>query len=123
MIILSLLCALVQQNRSIDRLEKNDYYRPVVDTRDVEALIETDPRTVVEKLDPIIGNPKLQKHIETRARMAEATGGYGDWYMFLPYQFRGRARINLARKAADPEVALRLAQGVVADLEESVRRG
>jgi hypothetical protein len=123
MILLSLLCALAQQNRSIDRLEKNDYYRPVLDTRDVEALIDGDPRTVVEKLDPIINNPKLQKHIESRARMAEATGGYGDYYLFLPYQFRGRARANLARKAADPELGLKLAQGAVADLEESVRRG
>jgi hypothetical protein len=111
MLLLSLLCALAQQNRSIDRLEKNDYYRPVVDTR------------VVEKLDPIIANPKLQKHIESRARMAEATGGYGDYYLFLPYQYRGRARVNLARKAADPELGLKLAQGAVADLEESVRRG
>jgi hypothetical protein len=78
---------------------------------------------VVEKLDPVINNPKLQKHIETRARMAEATGGYGDYFMFLPYQFRCRARVNLARKASDPEAALKLAQGAVADLEESVRRG
>ncbi|HEX7901268.1 MAG TPA: hypothetical protein VF950_26150 [Planctomycetota bacterium] len=123
MIFFTLLCALAQQNRSIDRLEKNDYYRPVAETRDAEALIDSDPRTVVEKLDPIIANPKLQKHIESRARLAEATGGYGDYYMFLPYQFRGRARVNLVRKAADPEIALKLAQGAVADLEESVRRG
>lgn len=123
MMISLLLGLLLQQNRSVDRLEKRDYYLPILETKEAETLIDTDPRTVVEKLDPIINNPKLNKHIETRARMAEATGGYGDYYMFLPYQFRGRARINLARKATDPEVALRLAQGAVSDLEESVRRG
>jgi hypothetical protein len=117
------LALLLQQNRSVDRLEKNDYYRPIMETKDAEPLIDSEPRTVVEKLDPIINNPKLQKHIESRARMAEPTGGYGDYFSFLPYQFRGRARMNLAKTAADPEIALKLAQGAVADLEESVRRG
>jgi hypothetical protein len=117
------LALLLQQNRSVDRLEKNDYYRPIMETKDAEPLIDSEPRTVVEKLDPIINNPKLQKHIESRARMAEPTGGYGDYFNFLPYQFRGRARMNLAKAASDPEIGLKLAQGAVADLEESVRRG
>jgi hypothetical protein len=123
MMTLILLSVLVQANKTVDRLEKNLYYEPVRDCRVAEELVESDPRAAVEKLDPIIANPKLQRNIEARVRIAEGAAQFSDWTLFLPYQFRGRARMNLARKAADPEAALRLAQGGVADLEESVRRG
>jgi hypothetical protein len=123
MMTLLLLSVLAQANKTVDRLEKNVYYEPVRDCRIAEELIESDPRGAIEKLDPIIANPKLTRNIEARVRIQEGAAQFSDYSLFLPFQFRGRARLGLARKTADPEAALRLAQGAVADLEESVRRG
>lgn len=118
-----LLALLAQANKTVDRLEKNLYFEPVKECRAAEEMIESDPRGAVEKLDPIINNPRLQRNIEARVRIQEGAAQFSEYTLFLPYQFRGRARMNLAKKNADPDAALRLAQNGVADLEESVRRG
>jgi hypothetical protein len=111
----------LQQNQTATRNEKTEYEPAQRACLQAEALVESDPRGAIEKLDPLLVNPKLVK-IECRLRVELRPSEYTDWSMFLPYQYRGRARLNLAKKAP-PEQAQKLAADAVADLEESVKRG
>jgi hypothetical protein len=117
------ICLLVslQQDQTAVRTEKGDYLQAVEKCRTAEAAIESDPRAAVEKLDEVLGNPRVRK-VECRLRIEEKASEYTPWYLFLPYQYRGRARINLAKKS-EPEAAVKLLAGAVEDLQESVRRG
>lgn len=116
------LLAFPQQDQTATRAEKADYLVAVARCREGEALLESDPRAALEKFDEVIANPRVARKIESRLRIEERSGEYTAWYLFLPYQYRGRARLNLAR-TAPREQAERLLSGAVADFEESVRRG
>lgn len=120
--ILAALLALPQQDQTATRAEKADYLVAVARCREGEALLESDPRAAVEKFEEIIDNPRVARKIESRLRIEERSGEYTSWYLFLPYQYRGRARLNLAR-TAPREQAERLLAAAAADFEESVRRG
>ncbi len=115
------LLVLFQQDQTAVRTEKGDYIPAVEKCRTAEALIDSDPRAAVEKLDEVLANPRLRK-IECRLRIEEKPSEYTAWTLFLPYQFRGRARTALARKS-EREAAEKLLTGAVEDLQESVRRG
>ncbi len=119
-VLLPTLLAL-QQDQTASRNEKAEYTPATRACEEAEALIESDPRAAIEKLDPILANPRLRK-IECRLRIEERPSEYTKWFAFLPYQFRGRAKLALAKKA-QTEASQKLAAEAAADLEESVKRG
>lgn len=110
-----------QQDQTVFRTEKGDYPQAVRDCQAAEGLIDSDPRGAVEKLDAIITNSKIRK-IECRIRIEERPAEYSPWSLFLPYQFRGRARLNLAKKA-EREAAEKFLSGAVEDFQKSVDAG
>ena len=110
-----------QQDQTVFRTEKGDYPVAIRDCQTAETLIDSDPRGAIEKLDAIINNPKIRK-IECRIRIEERPAEYSPWYLFLPYQFRGRARMNLARKS-DRDAAERLFTGAADDFQKSAEAG
>lgn len=116
--LLALLCA--QEDQTVFRTEKTEYLAAEKDCRAAEAMLATDPRSAIALLDGIVTNAKLKK-IECRLRIENRPAEYTERYLFLPYQYRARARMALAAKS-DPEAAQKLLDGAVADLEESVRR-
>ncbi|HYE98070.1 MAG TPA: hypothetical protein VEJ18_04120 [Planctomycetota bacterium] len=118
LLVAALLC--LQQEQTAFRTEKSDYLQAVKECQAAEALIESDPRGAIERLDYVVGNARLKK-IECRLRIEERPSEYTAWYDFLPYQYRGRARLALAKKS-EPEAALKLVAGAIQDLEESVAR-
>jgi hypothetical protein len=117
----TLLLLLCQQDRTVQRTEKAEYYLAKKRCEEGEALIDSDPKTAIEKFDEVINNSRI-RWIECRLRIEERPSEYTPWYAFLPYQYRGRAKINLARKS-DPEVAVKLLAGAAADLQRSQKEG
>ena len=116
-----LLAALsLQEVKTIVRTEKGDYTAAVAKCREAETMIESDPQGAIERLTDVISMPKVKK-IECTVRIEERPAEYSDPYNFLPYQFRGQARMNLAKKAP-PETAQKLLAGAVEDFQESVKR-
>jgi hypothetical protein len=109
---------LLQSDQTIFRTEKGDYTGPIQKCKDGEELIESDPQGAVARLDEVISNPKLRK-IECRVRIEERPSEYSAWYLFLPHQYRGRARMNLAKKA-DNETAKKLVTGAMQDFQTSM---
>ncbi len=119
--LLVLLC-LAQQDQTAFRQEKADYFPAWKDCQEAEKLIESNPRGAIEKLDAIIANPKVAKKLESRLRIQEGASEYTDYALFLPYQYRARAKLALARKA-EPAAAEKLYTEALKDLEESSGRG
>lgn len=118
---LLLLLLLAQQEKTAFRTEKTPYVLAIRACREAELLIQADPQRAINKLDPVIANSKLKK-IECRLRVETQVNVVGPYNNFFPYQFRGRARMNLARKS-EPEVAERLLRGAVNDFKVSVTKG
>lgn len=110
------LLALLQQDQTVFRKEKQDYIKAVERCKEAQALVEADPRAALERLDEIIGNPKI-KVIECRLRIEDRPGDYLPAYDFLPYQYRGRAFLALARK--DPANAARHLARAAEDFRKS----
>src|SRR3989442_1131914 len=96
---------LIQQAQTAQRTEKGDYYPVVQKCKDGEALIDSDPRGAIDKFDEVITNAKI-KRMECYPRIEERPSEYTGWYAFLPYQYRGRGKIALARKS-EPDVGAR----------------
>src|ERR1051325_5360357 len=116
-----LLLSLSQQAQTVQRTEKIDYIAAAQKCREGEAQIETDPKAAIEKFDEILNNPKI-KRVECWLRIEEKPSEYTKWYAFIPFQYRARAKILLARKS-EPDVALKLLNDAVADLQRSVKEG
>lgn len=120
MILLILALAAPQQEQKIYRIEKADYAAALKRCREGEALLETDPRAAAEAFDEILSGRPLPK-IECRVRVEIRPGEFSEPQDFLPYQFRARARIALAKRT--PERAAALLEGAEADLRRSVDAG
>ena len=112
-----LLLLLLQAEVTIPRTDKGDYPAVIKLCKEAQALIESDPRLAISKLDDVLANTKI-KHIEVRIRIEERAGDTTEWYYFLPRQYRGRARINLAKSGVSD--AEKLLEGAVEDLQASV---
>ncbi len=119
--LIAALLLLCQQDRTALRTEKGDYFPAIQKCKDGEGMIDSDPKTAIEKFDEVANNPKL-KWIECRLRVEERPSEYTAYYAFLPYQYRGRAKINLARKS-EPGLAQKLLNEAVDDLQRSAKEG
>ncbi|MBI2898612.1 MAG: hypothetical protein HYY17_00335 [Planctomycetes bacterium] len=100
----------------IPRKDRNAYEPAVKACAEAEALIEKDPKAAIAKLDDVL-RLKLA-HVERRLKLAESDGGWTDEVRFFPYQYRGRARMALAK--IRKEEAETLLAGAVEDLGKSV---
>src|SRR5947207_2108339 len=118
--LLAMLILLPQDTRTVTRQEKTEYNAAVAKCREAEAMLESDPQGAVERLSEITGNARLRL-IECMIKIEQRPAEYSDPYAFLPYQYRGRARMNLAKKAG-PENAQRLVAGAIEDFQESFKR-
>jgi hypothetical protein len=119
--LLAILCLVVPQDtKTATRQEKTEYNAAVTKCREGESMIDSDPQGAVEKLTEVIGNSKIRL-IECMIRIEQRPAEYSEPYAFLPYQYRARARMNLAKKAT-PEIAQRLVAGAIEDFQESVKR-
>lgn len=122
LMILALALFLLQDPvQTVFRTEKGDYVPAVNKCKEAEGLLEGDPSGAVERLDEVLANPKIRK-VECRIRIEERPAEYTQPYAFYPYQYRGRARLALGRKA-EPEAAERLLSGAVDDLKKSLDLG
>ena len=120
--ILFLLLLFVQQEESIKRSAKAPYARAWDICEGAIRQIESNPQEAILLLTEVLGNKKVKKR-ECRLRWEIVPGTYSPWHDFFPYQYRGRARQNLAGKTGDREKAVALLQGAEKDFQESIRRG
>jgi hypothetical protein len=109
-----------QDARTATRQEKTEYNAAVAKCREGESMIDSDPQGAIERLSELIGNSKIRL-IECLLRIEQRPAEYSDPYAFLPYQYRARARMSLAKKAS-PENAQKLVAAAIEDLQESVKR-
>src|SRR6185503_12356162 len=114
-----LLALCLQDTKTIVRQEKTEYNAAVAKFKDAEGLVESDPQAAIERLTEIMNNTKLRA-FECVLKIEQRPGDYTE-HLFLPYQARGLARVNLAKKST-PEAALKLWADAVADFTESVKR-
>ena len=114
------LSVFAQDSRTATRQEKNEYNAVVAKCRDAEALVDSDPQTAVEKLTEVIGTPKI-RFMECIIKIEQRPAEYSDPYNFFPFQYRGKAKMNLAKKAT-PEKAQQLVASAIEDFQESVKR-
>src|SRR5262245_4510438 len=120
--LIALLSLLVpQEARTATRQEKNEYNAAVAKCREGESMIDSDPQGAVERLSEVITNSKIRL-IEVTLKIEQRPAEYSEPYNFLPYQFRARARMNLAKKAT-PENAQKLVAAAIEDFQDSVKRG
>ena len=116
--ILSLLVP--QDAKTATRQEKTEYNAAVAKCREAESMIDSDPQGAIERLSDLIGNSKIRL-VECLLRIEQRPAEYSDPYAFLPYQYRARARMNLAKKAG-PENSQKLVAAAIEDFQESVKR-
>lgn len=115
-----LLSALVlQDTKTIVRQEKAEYNAAVAKIKEAEGLVDSDPQAAVDRLTELIGNTKLRVS-ECVLKIEQRPGDYSE-HLFLPYQNRGKARMNLAKKATG-DAAQRLVAAALDDFHESVKR-
>ncbi|MBI3857466.1 MAG: hypothetical protein HY293_17420 [Planctomycetes bacterium] len=117
-ILLASVC--LQETKTIVRQEKAEYNAAVTKIKEAASLVESDPQTAVERCTELIGNAKLRV-FECVLKIEQRPGDYTE-DLFLPYQIRGQARVNLSKKAT-PENAQKLLAGAVEDFNESAKRG
>ena len=114
-----LLALCLQDTKTIVRQEKTEYNAAAAKYKDAESQLESDPQAAIERLTEIIANPKLRV-FECILKIEQRPGDYTE-QPFLPYQARGQARMNLAKKST-PENAQKLLAGAIEDFNESVKR-
>jgi hypothetical protein len=121
-LLLSLLlsAAAPQDTRTVARTEKSEYNAALAKYREAEGLIETDPAGAIDRFTEIVSNPKLRV-IECLLRIEQRPSEYTDPIPFLPYQSRGTARANQAKKLGG-EAAKRMLAAAIEDYTESAKR-
>ena len=111
---------LTQDPKTVTRQEKTEYNAAVAKCREGEAMIDSDPQAAIDKFTEIIGNSRIRL-VECTIRIEQRPAEYSDPYNFLPYQFRGKARMNQVKKAT-PENAQKLVSSAIEDFQESAKR-
>ena len=123
------LALAVQEAYTASRLEKDAYLPALATYRQGEEKLASDPRAAIAEFDAILSNPRINaktnKGVECILSVEERPGETSPPRLFLPYQMRGRARLELAGKArsSEPAEAEKLMAGAVEDFRESLRRG
>ena len=96
--LLQLLLLMCQEDVYIRKIDKARYIEAVQNCKDAESKIESDETLAIDKLTRILLDPALTE-VECNLRI-QTSDIYGPPYLFLPYQYRARARMSLANKTA-----------------------
>src|SRR5688572_6320604 len=95
--VLALVLA-AQEAYSASRLEKDIYLPALAIYRQGEEKLASDPRAAISEFDAILSNPKINaktnKGVECILSVEERPGETSAPRLFLPYQLRGRARLE-----------------------------
>lgn len=109
-----------QDNEYVQKLDKVKYNLATRSCKEAERKLDSDEAAAIERLSRLIDDPELSK--KECNLYIQQTDQYDPPYLFLPYQYRARARISLAAKSSSPAEKKRQLEEAVRDLEESVRR-
>src|ERR1051325_8165728 len=90
------LLLLAQEDVYIRKIDKVRYIEAVQLCREAEAKLETDEGTAIDRLTRILQDSGITE-VECTLRI-QTSDNYGPPYAFLPYQYRARARLSLAKK-------------------------
>jgi hypothetical protein len=115
-----MLLLLCQDNEYVQKLDKVKYNLAVRSCKEAERKLDSDEASAIDRLTRIIDDGDLSKKECTL--FVQQTDVYDPPYAFLPFQYRARARMSLAAKAASPAEKKRQLDEAVRDLEESVKR-
>ncbi len=119
---LILLAALLacQEDVYIRKIDKARYIEATQNCKDAESRIDSDESAAIDKLTRILLDPTLTE-VECTMRI-QTSDIYGPPYQFLPYQYRARARMSLAKKTAAPAEKKMLLEEAIQDLKTSVAK-
>lgn len=115
-----LLVLACQDSEYVQKLDKVKYNLAVRSCREAEKRLDSDEGAAIERLTRIIEDPELSKKECTL--YVQQTDQYDPPYLFLPYQYRARARLSLAAKSRTPAEKKAYLEEAIRDFEESVRR-
>jgi hypothetical protein len=118
-ILLAVLLA-CQEDVYIRKIDKTRYIEATQLCKDAESKIETDEQTAIDKLTRILNDASITE-VECNLRI-QTSDIYGPPYLFLPYQYRARARMSLARKTAAASEKKQLLEEAIQDLKASVAK-
>jgi hypothetical protein len=118
--ILLAVAALLQDTMDIARAARGDSLAAIAKCREGEGMIDTDPQGASDRLTAVIGMPNLEKIVECVVRVELRASEYSEPYPFLPYKYRGQARMQLAKKAV-PDAARKLLTDAIEDFRESAK--
>lgn len=110
---------------TIPKQERSTYVPAVQKYRDAEAAL-ADPLECVKRCTELLEDKSVREtHRDSLMRIQNTDGSYGDWFLFAPFQLRGRAHLARAEALAprDRREAAEQVQLAVADFDESFRRG
>ena len=114
----ALLLLLAQEDVYIRKIDKVRYIEAVQACKEAEAKLESDESTAIDKLTRIIQDPNLTE-VECNLRI-QVSDIYGPPYLFLPYQYRARARLSLEKRTSAPAEKKSLLEEAIRDLKFSV---
>src|SRR5262245_2969078 len=119
---LILIAALLscQEDVYIRKIDKARYIEATQNCKDAESKIDSDESTAIDKLTKILLDPTITE-VECTMRI-QTSDIYGPPYLFLPYQYRARARMSLARKTAAPAEKKMLLEEAIQDLKTSAAK-
>lgn len=115
-----LLLLACQEDVYIRRIDKVRYLEATQLCKEAEAKLESEPAASIEKLTRIIQDPAVTE-VECNLRIQQSDI-YGPPYLFLPYQYRARAKLALAKKTAAVPERKQLVEEAVRDLKFSASR-
>ncbi|RPH47046.1 MAG: hypothetical protein EHM91_06580, partial [Planctomycetota bacterium] len=120
MMLLTLLLLMCQEDVYVRKIDKARYIEAVQHCKDAESKIDTDETLAIDKLTRILLDPTLTE-VECTLRI-QTSDIYGPPYLFLPYQYRARARMSLAKKTAATAEKKLLLEEAVQDLKTSAAK-
>jgi hypothetical protein len=120
MVLVQVLLLLCQEDVYIRKIDKARYIEAVQNCKDAESKIESDETLAIDKLTRILFDATITE-VECTLRI-QTSDIYGPPYLFLPYQYRARARMSLAKKSGSAAEKKLLLEEAVQDLKTSAAK-
>jgi hypothetical protein len=120
MVLLQALLLLCQEDVYIRKIDKARYIEAVQNCKDAESKIESEETLAIDKLSRILLDATITE-VECNLRI-QTSDIYGPPYLFLPYQYRARARMSLAKKSGSAAEKKLLLEEAVQDLKTSAAK-
>src|SRR5688572_1285203 len=104
------------EEKFVPRVSKDVYLQAVRDLNKAAELISDDPQTAIDRVTHILTNTRI-RFFECRLKI-EVQPSIPQYEDFFPYQVRGRARLNMAKKAA-LDASVGVVNSAIEDLKTS----